>query len=341
MAVAKRDDAAAVPHRLWRRLRGQLSSGLVFGLIGMLTGVLSLALSYRTQHEQAAVDFVAYPSAGSTDLTHAGLGVRVQLVNQSLRPVIVRSASLWQGQTRVADASGYLEDARALDRANIDPAAISQDRLNFPLGLNAREGRTVAFLLDVWRPIVGVADPKAAAEARNRLNQVLIALGRTLSASDARQVELQLELAPGGIRRFPLHRLVTPGVYPEAIRDASEIQHETTLQNWVVAPLRKGRRLIGLLLRRTFAGAGEVDLVRLEVWKERSRLHQTIVRPVVGQQDRLFPLARLPSGAYTAVFELDGRVVAYTEFSLPWHRTCALEVAGGVASTGNGTAHWC
>jgi hypothetical protein len=339
---AKRDDAAAFQPSARRWLGRHLSTGLVFGLIGMVTGVLSLTLAYRTHNEQAAVDVVAYPSAGSSDLTHAGLGVRVQLVNQSLRPVIVRSASLWNGQNRVADAIGYLEDARELDRANTDPAAISRDRLDFPLGMNSREGRTIAFLLDVWRPIVSVADPVSAAEARNRLNKLLIALGSVSSPRVASGIELQLVLAPGGIRRFPLQRLVPPGIYPEAIRDASEIQRESTLQNWVVAPLTKAQRLTGLLLRRTFAGAGEVDLVRLEVWKERSPVHQTVVRPVVGQQVRLFPLVRLPAGAYTAVFELDGKVVAYQEFSLPLRRgSCAPRTAGIASSAGTGAAHWC
>jgi hypothetical protein len=178
--------------------------------------------------------------------------------------------------------------------------------------------------------------------ARNRLNQLLIALGSALPTSVARRVELQLDLAPGGMRRFPLQRVVTPGVYPEAIRDASEIQHETALQNWVVATLATRRRLIGLLLRRTFAGAGEVDLVRLEVWKDRSPLHRTVVRPVIGQQERLFPLARLPTGAYTAVFELGGKVIAYREFSLPLRpASCAVALKRGVASTGTGAAHWC
>jgi hypothetical protein len=66
------------------------------------------------------------------------------------------------------------------------------------------------------------------------------------------------------------------------------------------------------------------------------------VRPVVGQQERLFPLARLPAGAYTAVFELAGQVVAYQEFSLPLRRaSCAPKPVGGVSSARTGAAHWC
>ena len=57
--------------------------------------LLDLYIAWNTTSQEAAVVLNAYPTASSDDLTHVGFGVRVQLVNESLRPVIVEKASLW------------------------------------------------------------------------------------------------------------------------------------------------------------------------------------------------------------------------------------------------------
>ena len=44
--------------------------------------------------EQAEVRLAAYPTASPDDITPQGLGVRVVLVNESLRPIVLRSAAL-------------------------------------------------------------------------------------------------------------------------------------------------------------------------------------------------------------------------------------------------------
>ena len=77
-----------------RRLQERVTAGLIFSLIAMVTGCLSLYVAWRTSSEEAAIVLNAYPTASADDLTHAGFGVRVQLVNESLRPVIVENASL-------------------------------------------------------------------------------------------------------------------------------------------------------------------------------------------------------------------------------------------------------
>jgi hypothetical protein len=301
----------------------------------MLTGVLGLVFSYRAQQEQEVVKFAAYPSAGLSDLTGGGLGVRVQLVNQSLRPVIVRSASLWQGKKRLAAATGYLPNARVLDRADADPSTLVSGLADFPLNLGAREGRAAAFVLDVWS---GVSDSpsRAAAAARNNLNLTLKALDPDWSPK--LPLTLELDLSPGGHRRFALKDLNPLTAAQRATQEVATAPQA----NWVVAPLGSPPKLIGLLLRHASAGIGEVDLVRLDVWKQDSSLHRSITRPVLSEQATTFPLIELPRGAYAVTFELGGRVIANRSFSLPWRREpCAVGLQEAATSDGSPSPAWC
>ena len=323
MAESKRADAAARDDasRTWRR---HITSGLIFGLVGALTGTTGLFFSYRAEHEQAAIRFAAYPSASAGDLTSAGLGIRMQLVNQSLRPVIVRGASLWVGTTQLASATGYLKDPRGLARAADDPGAVTAAQSDFPLNLNAREGRTAALVFDFWNV------PGTAASGLRRLNLVLAGLGPAAEAATNERFDLELSLAPGGVRRFAL----------QVLPQTSAADEQTASEAWLVSPLGQGQRLVGLLLRRASAGRA-VDFVRLDVWKQGSTTHSAIVRPVTGAQAALFPLQGLTDGAYTATFELDGNVIAVRGFSIPWRREhCATGFQEAPAG-GPGAATWC
>jgi hypothetical protein len=304
-------------------LQERVTAGLLFGLVGMITGTLGLYIAWQTAREQEAVVLSAYPTASPADLTHAGLGVRVQVVNTSLRPVIVRNASLWIDGTRISEATGYLEDVRVLDRATVDPSAITDSRRDFPISLSEREGRSLAILMDVWRPFVNADTPELAASARQSLNQFLTSVG-SLTSGGGHRIELGVELSPGGFQRFRIRSLVEPAVYPEAIRDASAIQRQAPLQNWLVTPLVESGRLIGLGLRRRFAGAGQVDLIQLDLWRDRAPFHRSFRRPVLGQQEQIFPLPALANGDYIATFRLDGSVIAFRSFGLPWRETRCL-----------------
>jgi hypothetical protein len=328
--VSKSDDDATAASST-RKGGSQLESraALLFGLVGMLTGVVGLVFAYQAQHEQQIVSFAAYPSASVGDLTPAGLGVRVRLENQSLRPVIVSGASLWQRRARLASASGYVSDSRILDSAEIDPSQLTGRLANLPLNIGAREGRSVALLLDVWN---GVSeDPGAQAKAaRAHLNDTLNAL-EPVSAGTA-PLTLELDLVPGGIRRFRLQPL--PARTAEAATTASS--------SWEVSPLGSPPKLIGLLLRNSSAGVGAVELVRLDLWKDDSTLHRSMTRPVLGQQATAFPLVDLPRGSYAAAFQLDGQVIANRSFSIPWPREpCAVGLQQSSASALASSAAWC
>jgi hypothetical protein len=58
-----------------------------------------------------------------------------------------------------------------------------------------------------------------------------------------------------------------------------------------------------------------MDLVRMDLWRERSLFHRQVTRPVIGEQSTLFPLSGLVPGAYIVTFQVGDRVVAYRSFS--------------------------
>jgi hypothetical protein len=322
------------------RLRGWVNAGFVFGLVGMLTGTLSLFLSWRLSQEQAAVALQAYPTANPTDLTHEGFGLRVEIVNRSLRPVIVRRASLWAAGEQLSEATGYLEDVRVLDASAANPESVTQRRRQFPITVNAREGRTVALLMDVWTPIVTAPSPTEERAARRRLNRFLTDIGSPESPEDD-EIELRVEHVPGGGGTFPVRRFRPPPAYLEAIRSASAIQKQRRSNFWVVAPHIRQKDFVGLVLRRRFSGTGQVDLVRLDVWKEGSSYHRVSTRPVVAQQSTVFPLSGLPAGSYRATFRLGDDVVAYQSFVLPWRHTRCDRRGTALVAGGTDAPEWC
>jgi hypothetical protein len=309
-------------------------AAITFGVVGMLTGITSLFLTWQARSEETAVVLAAYPTASPSQLTHEGLAIRFEVVNQSLRPIIVRAASLWQRGEKIGDATGYLDDVRLVERSTIDPSAVTDARRDLPITLPARDGRALVLLIDVWNPVVNASSSVAEVAARRRLNRFLGAVSR-LPAEGRGSVQLRVDRVPGGSQWFPLRSLAPPGVYPQAIRDASAVARQAGASFWLIEPAVARGKLTGVVVRRSFAGAGQVDLVHLHLWKQRSLFRRSFTRPVVGQQSTLFPLAALADGQYIVTAELGGRVLATYSFALPWRgATCH----GGATSI---EPRWC
>ena len=275
------------------RKRGHehLSAALIFGLVGMITGSLSLYIAWRTTSEEAATVLSAFPTASNSDLTHAGFGVRTQLVNKSLRPVIVQGGSLWVDGNKISDATGFLDDASPPRPVESVPRRDHRRTTGLPDQPQCTR-RTVdgPCCMDVWRPIVAADSPEAALNARSSLNQLLTSVG-SLASGGEHEIELGLDLAPGGVKRFPIAEPSRARHLPGS--DSQRERHPAAGPARELARRRRRHQqgnMAGLSLRRRFAGGGQADLVRLDVWQERSPYHRTYTRPVLGQQAQLFPL---------------------------------------------------
>src|SRR5215208_862713 len=154
------------------RSGGGVSLALVVGLVGMVTGVTSLYIAWSAQSEEAALRLNAYPTANPADITPQGLAVRVELVNEGLRPIVVRSAQLLMDDAPVASASAWIDDVGVLDDAASEPSRLISSQRTFPISLDAREGKAVALLMDVWTPLVGASSDKDERAAKKTFRQL-------------------------------------------------------------------------------------------------------------------------------------------------------------------------
>ncbi len=294
-----------------------MSLALVIAVVGMVTGVTGLYISWRSASEQAAIQLDAYATASPSDITPQGLAVRVEFVNQSLRPIVVRSAFLLLDGEVVSEATGWIDDVRLVEEAASDPARLRAAQLTFPIGLAAREGKSVALMMDVWTPFVDAASAADESTARNRFRQLTATLASLQAGEGSDRLQLRIDHVPGGSTVYPVSAVIASSTSVATIESAAALLHRIPPQFWVVDFLERGRALAGLTLRRRFAGTEEVDLAQLDVWNVRSAFHRSSVRPVVARQQTLFPLEGLPRGQYIATFRVGGRVVAYRSFAVP------------------------
>lgn len=294
-----------------------MSVALVAALVGMVTGVTSLYISWQSTREEAEVRLSAYPTASPDDITPQGLGVRVVLVNESLRPIVIRSAALVLDGEAVSQAIGWIDDVRLLEGTASDPSRTSAAQQTFPIGLAAREGKSVAFVMDVWTPFVDASSEADQSAARGTFRQLTATLASLPSDASASRLQLRIDHVPGGSELYPVRAVTVPSGSVDAIESAAALLRQVPPQFWVVDLLERDRRLAGLTLRRRIAGADEIDLVRLDLWNVRTEAHRKLVRPVVARQQTLFPLSNLPRGRYIATFQVGGRVVAYRSFAVP------------------------
>lgn len=294
-----------------------LNLTLLIALIGMATGLTSLYIGWQSNREESALRLSAYPSASLADITPQGLGVRVELVNESLRPIVLRSAQLLLDGEVVSTATSWVDDVAALDAAASQPARLALAQKTFPIGLRAREGNSVVLMMDVWSPVIEAASEEDKSAARGSFRQLTATLASLPTEGAESRLKLRLDHAPGGKSDYAVAAATVPTSSENAIESAGALVRRVPPRLWVVDRLARSGKLEGLTLRRRFAGADEIDLVTLDVWDVRSQLHRTLTRPVVARQQTLFPLTDLPKGAYIATFRLGDDVVAYTSFSVP------------------------
>ena len=94
------------------------------------------------QREEQAITLQIDAAANIRDFTNEGYGLRLTIVNESLRPVIVTGVQLLQAGKLVGEATGYLSDPGVLERSPIEPGAVTDERRELPITLGPREGKT-------------------------------------------------------------------------------------------------------------------------------------------------------------------------------------------------------
>ena len=261
-------------------------------LVGMATGVTSLYITWRSTSEEAALRLTAYPTASQADITPQGLGVRVELVNESLRPVVLRSAELHPG--REGRRQGERLDrrcraARAGDLGADAPRCVTADVPHRSGSTRGQERRAHDGRLDSVRRASSDADESAARGSFRQLTATLA----SLPEDQEQPAKGEARPRSGWNDLYPVTAVNVPASSVDAIETAGALLRRVPPQFWVVDLLARGKELEGITLRRRFAGADEVDLAQLDVWNVRSPFHRTSTRPVVARQQTLFPLDNL------------------------------------------------
>jgi hypothetical protein len=292
----------------WSRHPLIVLGSFVFAIVSLGISGLSFLLAQQSRSEEKAVVLDVYPSVRSADVNETDAGLRVVLVNQSLRRIVIREAALWMGDCEIGRVDQWLPDVAIFDRRFVDPAW-SERILEMPVTVEARHGSAIALFVPYSLPCLDTTTKTTEADfARSRrvlrLFRDAIHLFPPYNTAEAVQdlrLRLRLVLAPGGVHVTPVR--IAPGMSPGV--------------SWQQAYEVVNSRFEGINFRRKLAEPGQVDILSLDVWREGTSFHRRVTRPLVGDEFTLFPLKSLPPGRYIYVFAREGTGVSGGRIILP------------------------
>jgi hypothetical protein len=287
----------------WSKHPFVIFGSLAVSVIAMLISLVGAYLANRSVEEEREVSVEAVAVANQLRRTGTGLGITVSLSNASLRPVIVRGASLWFDGKQLGTARGYVADAVVLDRIQEDPGRVVDETRQLPFTLDVRQGRTVGIFIFDEQLYVNARsgnNEKREREAKRHTRR----WRKVLTGDDkakGHRIELRLQLLPGGLKSFPVH--VEPAM--------------TALFAWQVsvAPLGRTGAMVGL--RRKAGEPGQTGVLSLDVWARDGGYHKALDRPLIGAEWSDVPIRHLKRGTYLYAFRVGGKAVASGCFRVP------------------------
>jgi hypothetical protein len=267
-----------------------------------MTGIAGLVVASQQRGEERRIVVRIVARGNGRDYSNEGFGLRVTLVNESLRGLTIVGARLYIDGKRIGTADGFLADPRVLDRQLLYPGAVSDERRELPLGLAPRAERSIALLFpDVYDNFPLTGDPKALPPSRQQ-RRLLAFSSFVHDTRDNARVSLSLDLAPGGRRVIRVAQLV--GMTPKF--------------QWQVSLDGPGKRVTSISIRRKLGAEGQTSSAVLDLWGDTPpRTHRRISRVIVGADWTRFPFGRLPDGRYLYAFLIDGTPVAGGRFRTP------------------------
>jgi hypothetical protein len=87
--------------------------------------------------------------------------------------------------------------------------------------------------------------------------------------------------------------------------------------DWQNMAIARGKKVVGLILRRKLGATGQADVVTLDVWRRFASFHRHVERPILGADFTFFPLKDLPDGRFLYAFRLAGKTIASSRFVNP------------------------
>src|SRR5438094_1636293 len=257
----------------------------LFAFASLILSGLGYRLSQNTASEQQAVVLrVVHPFVREIDLTETEAGIHVVFVNESLRRIIIPSASLWMMKNcKVGDADHWLPAATAFDRRDLH-ANWSDQLLDFPITIDARQGASMIVMVPIFSPCVQDIASESDFRRSEKSERMLKNAIAVADAKVNRRLHLRLRLTrePGGIQQVPV--TIEPGM--------------TAGESWQTSWELRGQRFLGISIRKKLGELGWATLMSIDLWSERTGKHLHVTRPLVGAEFSFFPLGGLSKGSY-------------------------------------------
>lgn len=262
--------------------------------------VAALILSILANQEETAVKFDAAAAVNPLGSTPAGYAIRISLINDSLRPVIVRSMELKESGKPTAPITSFLID----NRAGSDATALGDEPLetahSLPVALGARSARTLIGLADFSVP---------AAQAHSGKHTPLLARAeefcREIQKSPSRRNELKLELEikidPGDPQTVPIRLTKVVGGANAWRMDVTGAKAHPN----------------GMVFWRRISAPAALRLITLKIWTWDGHLERTASLPMAGAAYGEVRFTPLRADGYRAALLRDGEPLAVGLFRVP------------------------
>jgi hypothetical protein len=235
-----------------------------------------------------------------------GLPVTVSFANESLRSVIVRSASLWHQGDYLGPVTGYSAVGASRDDSGVPP-----NLTPLPLTMSAREGRSLDLFIDDGGALQGICSAPALQNVplppttRHHCKRWRAAFRR-----GNRQLQLRLRLVPGGESRVPVQMNLDSDIIQDDAQGAWNPRRIIAIY-----PGGGTRVTLGLDLA---TGERVAAIASVDIWRLGDRrFHLAYKRPIIGSSMAGLRLPPLHRGKYAYAFRVTGRVVATGCFRLP------------------------
>lgn len=267
----------------------------------MFSLAVSLAVGvvgYIAFHERTSVDLEGFAVANTLSSTPSGYGVDVAIVNNSLRPVIVRSVGLEVDGVPVTEASEYLPEPRILKDQSMRGDQPVDQAIAFPLAIPARGTRTIGVLFrfgrvdEVW---YARRDSAALQGAKTFCSALSL---RT--DTDRHRIELRIDSTPSTGTTVPVTMVGPVDGGNQWFLRVIAAAHPSTAE-----------------IRRKFASPTAYRLMTLRIWGNRGGLVSRVSLPLFGAGTAFPNFPPLANGKYRIAISEGSRIVAGGRFNVP------------------------
>lgn len=298
-----------------RNASGVAKLAFFVSVISLLVTILTLIFHLHESSETTAVKVIPEASVNSLGSTPAGYAVRISLVNDSLRPVVITSMNLTVGGKVVAPIRTFLPGAFA-DAGSLGDRPLF-DAHSLPFSLAPRGAETLTGIADFSEADTEVKQGKKGAAklklARRFCKKVDPPRSKPVDESEGlvREPEstigLEIESEPPGSE--------------ELWTTSAAVSQPTDPPNvWRLRILGRRRHPTGMRFWLPTSSPSAFRFVTLRIWRRDGRLVDTRSVAVAGASGGRLRFSALAPGSYRAALSRRDGILAIATFQIPLKR---------------------